>query len=181
MKKKKRSVMDICQIGLFAAVCAVLAQISIPMPVGVPLTMQTFAVTLAGVVLGPGNGFVAVLVYVLLGAVGAPVYANFTGGPAILFGKTGGFLLTFPLMAMLSGLGARSKRPMQMAAGITAGMVVNYLGGMVMFHLITGSGLWTAFIYVVLPYVPTGLLKAAAAVLLGNRIKKSRVLEAAAA
>ena len=71
--KSKFSVRDICYAGLFAAVIAVMAQISIPMPLGVPMTMQTFAITLAAVVLGSRLSAIASLVYLALGAVGVPV------------------------------------------------------------------------------------------------------------
>ncbi len=87
----KFSVRDICYAGLFAAVIAVMAQISIPMPLGVPMTMQTFAITLAAVVLGSKLSAIATLVYLLLGAVGVPVLANFSGGIDKFVGPTGGF------------------------------------------------------------------------------------------
>ena len=94
----KFSVRDICYAGLFAAVIAVMAQISIPMPLGVPMTMQTFAITLAAVVLGSKLSAIATLVYLLLGAVGVPVLANFSGGIDKFVGPTGGFLISFPIM-----------------------------------------------------------------------------------
>lgn len=75
-QNSKFSVRDICYAGLFAAVIAVMAQISIPMPLGVPMTMQTFAITLAAVVLGSKLSAIATLVYLMLGAVGVPVLAN---------------------------------------------------------------------------------------------------------
>ena len=68
------------QIAMFTAVVAVLSQIAIPMPSGVPVTLQTLAVALCGYVLGSKKGAVSLLVYALLGAVGAPVFANFKGG-----------------------------------------------------------------------------------------------------
>ena len=71
--KSKFSVRDICYAGLFAAVIAVMAQLSIPMPLGVPMTMQTFAITLAAVVLGSKLSAIATLVYLALGAVGVLV------------------------------------------------------------------------------------------------------------
>ena len=73
----KFSVRDICYAGLFAAVIAVMAQISIPMPLGVPMTMQTFAITLAAVVLGSKLSAIATLVYLLLGAVGVQLGTRF--------------------------------------------------------------------------------------------------------
>ena len=96
-----------CHISIFAAIIAVCAQVSLPMPYGVPLTLQTFAIQLAGVVLGPKKGALAALVYITLGAVGVPVFAGFTGGMGIVLGVTGGFILSFPLLALLAGIGSR--------------------------------------------------------------------------
>ncbi len=107
--KSKFSVRDICYAGLFAAVIAVMAQISIPMPLGVPMTMQTFAITLAAVVLGSKLSAIASLVYLALGAVGVPVLANFSGGFDKFVGPTGGFLISFPLMAYIIGLGVEHR------------------------------------------------------------------------
>ena len=105
-KKSKMSVRDICYAGLFAAVIAVMAQISIPMPMGVPMTMQTFAITLAAVVLGSKLSTISSLIYIIMGAVGLPVLANFSGGFDKFVGPTGGFLISFPLMAFIIGWGA---------------------------------------------------------------------------
>lgn len=74
------SVKSMVMVGMFAAFLAVMSQISLPMPTGVPITIQVFAVALVGVVLGWKLGLAAVVVYILIGAVGAPVFANFQGG-----------------------------------------------------------------------------------------------------
>ena len=74
MYRSKSTVSDFCFIGIMAAVTAVMAQISIPMPMGVPMTMQTFAVTLAGIILGSRRGALSMLVYLLIGVVGVPVF-----------------------------------------------------------------------------------------------------------
>ena len=108
-QSSKFSVRDICYTGLFAAVIAVMAQISIPMPLGVPMTMQTFAITLAAVVLGSKLSAMASLVYLILGAVGVPVLASFSGGIDKFVGPTGGFLISFPLMAYIIGLGVEHR------------------------------------------------------------------------
>lgn len=107
MKKDKEgntkiTTKDIVGVGMFAAVLAVLSQISIPMPSGVPITLQTFAVALAGVVLAWKLGTASVLVYILLGAVGVPVFAGFTGGAQALVNYTGGFIWGFLGMAPLA-------------------------------------------------------------------------------
>ena len=79
----KLSTQDITQIGLMTAAIAVLAQISIPMPAGVPMTMQTFAVPLAGILLGAKKGTFATVAYLLLGAVGVPVCSPFPLCPGL--------------------------------------------------------------------------------------------------
>ena len=100
MQKTNFKTLDLCMIGVVTAVIVIMAQISIPMPLGVPMTMQTFAITLAGIILGSKKGAVASLIYVLLGAVGVPVFANFSGGYQLLVGPTGGFIISFPIMAL---------------------------------------------------------------------------------
>lgn len=119
--------------GVMAALLAVLSQVSLPLPSGVPVTLQTFAVALCGYVLGPGMGALSVGVYLALGAVGLPVFAGFSGGAASFVGVAGGFLWGFLPMALLCGLGAwqRSK-----AAGVAlgmAGLAVCHLCGTVQF------------------------------------------------
>ena len=150
--KSKFSVRDICYAGLFAAVIAVMAQISIPMPLGVPMTMQTFAITLAAVVLGSKLSAIASLVYLALGAVGVPVLANFSGGFDKFVGPTGGFLISFPLMAYIIGLGVEHRDAFK-GAFVTAVIVVG----------ITAC---------VLPFIPTAIIKAVLACAIGLNLRK---------
>jgi biotin transport system substrate-specific component len=92
-------------IAVFAAVIVVFSVLpAIPIgPVGVPITLQTFAVILTGAVLGPKRGALAVLLYLTLGAIGLPVFAGGTGGLARFMGPTAGYLIAFPLVAALCG------------------------------------------------------------------------------
>lgn len=173
MQEKKISIQDICSIGIMTAVTAVMAQISIPMPLGVPMTMQTLAVTLAGVILGAKRGAISMAVYVLLGAVGVPVLANFSGGFQHLIGPTGGFLLSFPIMAYLIGMGTEfRKRKGMFLLFLILGTVVNYVVGVVMFCLLMQSSLWTGISACVLPFLPTAVIKAAAASVLGLQVRE---------
>lgn len=177
MNHSKISVQDICTIGLCTAVIAIMAQISIPMPAGVPMTMQTFAITLAAIILGAKKGAAAALIYVLLGAAGVPVLAGFTGGYQYLIGPTGGFLLSFPIMAYIIGFGAEKFRRVNMGfiAFLILGTVINYIGGIVMFCLVTGGSIWAAFTACVLPFIPTAVIKAALATIIGLRIHRRLV------
>lgn len=97
VQKNIFSTKDMTLIAMFAVLMAVCSWISIPTQV--PFTLQTFAVFCALGVLGGKRGFFAVLVYVLLGAVGVPVFAGFTGGIGVLLGTTGGYILGFILSA----------------------------------------------------------------------------------
>ncbi|MDR1062261.1 MAG: biotin transporter BioY [Clostridiales bacterium] len=91
--------------GVFAAVMAVLSQLSIPLPITpVPLTMSLFAVCLIATVLAPRLAVLSQAVYLLLGAAGLPVFAGFKGGVAALLGPTGGFLMAYVPMTLAIGM-----------------------------------------------------------------------------
>ncbi len=90
---------DIAYIAMFAALTAVCSWISIPTTV--PFTLQTFAVFASMLILGGERGFFAVLTYILLGAAGVPVFAEFSGGLSVLFGMTGGYIIGFLFTALI--------------------------------------------------------------------------------
>ena len=163
MYRSKSTVSDFCFIGIMAAVTAVMAQISIPMPMGVPMTMQTFAVTLAGIILGSRRGALSMLVYLLIGVVGVPVFSNFTGGLPSLVGPTGGFLVSFPIMAYLIGLGIEFKNRLLFVLLLILGTLSNYVIGVLFYAGITAC---------VLPFIPTAVLKAILASILGIQVKQ---------
>ena len=87
-----------------AAVTCVLAPISVPLAGEVPISLATFAVLLSGILLGAKFGAISQLVYVLLGSVGVPVFAGWTGGIGITLGVTGGYIIGYILMAFVAGL-----------------------------------------------------------------------------
>lgn len=177
MSTSKIPVRDLCFIALFTAVIAVMAQISIPMPLGVPMTMQTFAITLAAIVLGSKSGGIATLVYILLGTIGIPVFSNFTGGANCLAGATGGFLLSFPIMAFVIGLGVDKLKSVKggFVICILVGTILNYVIGVLVFCLVTGSNITVGITACVLPFIPTAIIKAVIAAILGLQIRKRLV------
>ena len=89
--------------AMMIPVIAVAAQLALPIA-SVPMTLQTFAVCFAGLMLGPMRGVAAVAVYLLMGAIGIPVFAGFTGSLAAVVGPTGGFLVGFLPLVLLAGL-----------------------------------------------------------------------------
>lgn len=169
----KISTKTIVTVGMFAAVLGILSILSIPVPGGVPVTLQTFAVALCGYVLGWKRGLAAVFIYVLIGAAGIPVYAGMGAGPAVLFGPSGGFLFGFLLMAPLCGIGMNRKNVMfRLMCGI-AGLLICHLCGGIQFSLVTGSAPAAAFLTVSLPYLVKDVLSVAGAYFAALPIRKA--------
>ena len=100
----KTKTYNLVSCGVMTALIAVLSQISIPLPSGVPITLQTFVIALAGFFLGSGFSAVSVAAFIVLGAVGLPVFSGFKGGLSVLTGLTGGFIFGFILLAVFCGL-----------------------------------------------------------------------------
>lgn len=105
-RRRRSTPTDLALIAAFAALISACAYIgAIPVGgAGVPITLQTFGVMLAGCVLGPVRGFLAVALYLLLGAVGLPVFAEHSSGLGVFSGPSAGYLYAFPLAAALGGL-----------------------------------------------------------------------------
>ncbi len=177
MKNSRMSIQDIVITGLCTAIIVIMAQISIPMPLGVPMTMQTFAITLTGIILGARLGALSSFIYVLLGAVGVPVFAGFSGGAQILVGPTGGFLWSFPVMAFFVGLGAEKyhKTKLQFVFWLVVGTVLNYVIGVALFCVVTKSPVITGITACVLPFIPTAIIKAVLASVIGLAMKERLV------
>ena len=175
-KSKKWSVRDLCFIGVFVAIIAVLAQVSIPMPGGIPMTLQTFAVPLAAIVLGWKKGMIAAVVYILLGAAGAPVFTQFSGGLARVIGPTGGFIFSFPIMAFIVGFGAERCRefkgikPLWLATALALGSIVNLSMGMIHLSILNQITLAAAFSAAVAPFILLEVIKMALAFVVGPQL-----------
>lgn len=159
------------RVALMAAVTAVAAQITIPLE-PVPFTLQVLAVILAGLLLGPRYGALAMVIYVLVGAVGVPVFAQFSGGLGVIAGPTGGYLLSYPIAAAVAGLAAPAVRDatrrralvLSFAAGVGA-LVVIYALGATWLSVVAGLPFAVAIAQGVLPFVVFDLIKAGLAAL----------------
>ena len=174
--KSKLSVRDMAYIALFAVMMAVCSWISIPYVV--PFTLQTFAVFLAVGVLGGRRGTVAVLVYLLMGAVGLPVFTGVSGGIGHLLGSTGGYIVGFVFTALVMwGMeGIPGNRTVVLTISMVLGLLVCYAFGTAWFLLVyaraTGPvGVWTAVGWCVAPYVVPDLVKLALALVLRRRLR----------
>jgi len=175
----KISIQSIVQIAIFAAIISICAQIRIPLAGGVPFTLQTTGVALAGVILGPKKGVVSVIIYILLGAVGAPVFNGLQGGIAVVFGPTGGFILSFPLLALAASFAIRKKHIIHWAIWLVLGVAVNLTIGMVFYAFRLETTILASFSVTVAPFLLTSMLQIALIITAGKALRhaliKSRV------
>lgn len=149
--KARLKTSDLVMIALFAAIVAVFSQIAIPMPTQVSVTLQTFAVALCGYSLGAKKGTAAILVYILLGAIGIPVFTGFKGGIACIASFTGGFIYGFLPFVFLCGVSIKSK-PLRIVLGFF-GLLVCHLLGTLHYSLLTSNGFIASFLLVSAPYL----------------------------
>ncbi len=159
------------RILLFVLFTAVGAQLAVRLPfTPVPVTVQTLFAVLAGITLGPRDGFYAMLSYLAIGAAGAPVFAGFGFGPAVLVGVTGGYLVAFPAAALLSGvLGERlGGGRVAVLCGAASGLTLILFSGTLYLALVTGSSFTRAASLGLLPFIGGEAIKAAIAVSLAG-------------
>ncbi len=183
--KKTLTARELVLIGVLTATTAVLAQIAIPLPfTTMPFSLGMLAVYTTGILLKPKHAVLTQLCYLLLGAVGAPVFGNFRGGLPALFGGTGGYLMVYPLMAFivayaLNGrasrnaekksfadiVGGSSRRSgmarlrIKAAVSICIAHTVLYLGGTAWLSVITGMTFEKAMAMAVYPFIPFDIVK----------------------
>ena len=155
---------DLTQIALLSALICILAPWSVP--VGpVPVTLATFAIYTVSAAAGKRKGVVAVLVYLLIGAIGLPVFSNFTGGAQKVLGVTGGYMVGYVPMAFITGwmaerfAGKRWSAP----AGMLLGTAVLYAFGTAWFMVVSGNGLAASLAMCVVPFLPGDIIKIVAA------------------
>ncbi len=169
----KNAVKDLVFTAMFAALIAVCSILSIPIG-EVPITLQTFAVCLAAAMLGWKRGTLSVLIYVLLGAVGVPVFAGMTGGVGILAGPTGGYIIGFIPAALIIGLAADKweRKALPLTVAMVLGVLVCYLIGTIWFMVVTGMGIGESLMLCVVPFLIPDGVKIALAMILSNRLSK---------
>lgn len=176
-RNQHQKIVAMVQIALFAAIMAVCSWIQIPMTV--PFTLQTFAIFCALGTLGGKSGTISVLVYIVLGAVGVPVFAGFSGGMGVLMGTTGGYIIGFLFTALLYWAITHffgEKLPVMIIA-MVLGLLVCYAFGTAWFMIVYANangvvGLITALGWCVFPFIIPDLVKIALAILIAKRIPK---------
>ena len=168
---------DIVYIAVFAVIMAICSWISIPTTV--PFTLQTFGVFIAVGILGGKRGTLAVLVYIILGAIGVPVFSGFTGGVGILVGTTGGYIIGFLFSALVMWLMEKipGKRSVIQVISMIIGLIVCYAFGtawfMIVYSRANGAvGLAAVLGWCVIPFIIPDLVKITFAYVLSRKLKK---------
>jgi biotin transport system substrate-specific component len=180
----KTKTMILC--ALFAAILCIFSVITIPTIGGVPISLGIFGVMLTAVILGPKKGVISVIVYLLLGVVGLPIFSKYQSGIPVLLGPTGGYVWSYIIVALL--IGALTKKlPKNFLASTAltfaaclAGILVCYAAGTLQYMLIQKVDLVKSLTLCVVPFIPFDIIKAAAAAYVGRMIyaalKKANLL-----
>ena len=177
MNKKFRTI-DLVFIALGAVFIAICSWISIPTTV--PFTMQTFAIFLVLAAIGGKRGTVAIILYILLGVVGIPVFSRFTSGIGVLLGSTGGYIVGFIFIGFIYWLTVRilGKKLWVEILAMVIGLAVCYSFGTVWFMIVyAGSngpvGIAMVLSWCVIPFIIPDLIKLGLALTLARRLSRS--------
>lgn len=177
--KKKRGfkTIDLAYIGIFAALIAVCSWIQIPLTI--PITLQTMGVCIATGLLGTKRGTLSVVVYILLGLIGLPVFAGFESGVGTLFGMKGGYIIGFIFTALIVGIMVKllGKKVWVYALSMVIGIIVCYAFGTAWFMVIytrdvEAISLAGALGMCVTPFIIPDLVKIAVATLLCSKLNR---------
>ncbi len=157
--------------AVFTALIAFGGWVSIPF-FAVPFTLQTLFVLLAASVMKQRAVLPAAL-YVLLGALGLPVFHNASAGPGVLLGPTGGFLIGFIFMAFIAGFFFAKEKPVYDALGLVLAAAVTYAAGIAWFQISTNTGFVYAAMACMIPFLPGDIIKSVVAEIVTLRLRKN--------
>lgn len=169
------SVQNLVKMALCIAFCCVSAFISFPLPFTPGLvTALTVALTVTALVLPPQLTFITVAAYVLLGAIGLPVFPGGMGGLGRLFGPTGGFYLGWPFVCFIESLLKGSKVSFRRYAivAVAAGVPLTYVGGLISMMYVQQVGLFEGLVMAVFPFIPGDIMKALLAAFMAERVNR---------
>lgn len=178
-QNKKRTAFDMAAVAMMTALIAVCSWISVPLG-PIPFTMQTFAVFASVCLLGKKRSLYSILVYILLAAMGVPVLSGFKGGIGALLGTTGGYVLGFVFIAVISGLiiDKYGKKLYGIIIALIIGLLIMYAFGTAWFMYVylknTGEvGLMTVLGWCVFPYIIPDLGKMGLAIAVSKAVQHS--------
>ena len=169
----KLEVKEMVQCALFTCIIAICAQISIQLPTRVPMTLQTLAIYFIALACNRRVAVISTLLYVLMGAVGLGVFSGFSGGLGAIVGPSGGFIISFPIIAfVISTIASKKESVVRWAIALYIGSALCYGIGTAYFIFVTKASLMTALSACVLPFLPGDTAKIIASVTLAKKLKR---------
>jgi biotin transport system substrate-specific component len=176
MKNKRITTKELTLIGLMTAITCILGPLSIPLPItAVPISFTNLAIYFTVFLLGWKKGTISYLIYLLIGFVGVPVFSGFSAGPGKLLGPTGGYLIGFIFLAVISGFVIEKFKGkiFMYALGMVLGLLVTYILGTAWLAAQLDLTLYQGLLAGVIPFIPGDILKIAAALILGPILRKN--------
>jgi biotin transport system substrate-specific component len=175
-KKRKLKTIDLVYVGLCAALITICSWLAIPLTV--PITLQTLAVCVVAGIFGAKKGTLSLLVYILLGSIGVPVFSGFKGGIGVLFGATGGYIIGFIFTTVIVGVVSdKTDKLWIIALSMLGGVLICYAFGTAWFAYIyardnSPQSLATILSWCVFPFILPDIIKIAIAAVLTKKLKK---------
>lgn len=172
---KNQHTYSLTLIALMTAVTCILGPLSIIIPISpVPISFTNLAIYFSAILLGSKKSTVSYIVYLLIGFVGVPVFSGFTGGAEKLFGPTGGYLIGFIFMAIITGFMVDKfpRKSHMIVLGMVIGTVITYVLGTAWLAYQAHLSFQAALFAGVIPYIPGDIVKMAIAIVLGTTVKK---------
>lgn len=167
----KTKIKNLALYALFTAVITACAWISVITPFGVNMSFSLFGVCLAACCLGLKGGLLSTVTYVLLGAVGLPVFSQFAGGIGVLVGPSGGFVWGFLASATLCGITQKLKNKFLKYIICAVAVLVCHTAGVLQFYFVTNNNIWVSVLYASLPFLLKDILLAIFAQVISVKIK----------
>ena len=185
IKPRQKALSRICVVALFSALICILSPIAIPLG-PIPVSLSINVVLLSAMLLGPAGSSCAILVYLLLGAIGLPVFSGGMAGLGVLFGPTGGYIWSYLPMSFLSSilyrklfyprLRKKCSLPTLLVWGVLSGLpglILCYFLGTVQYMLVASVSLWSALLICVIPFIGFDLLKLCLVAFCGSRLLRT--------
>lgn len=171
---KTFSVQKMAIIALMTAVLCILAPISIPVFISpVPVSLGVLAVYLTAYVLSPLDATISVIIFILLGTFGLPVFSGYSGGLSKLVGPTGGYIIGFLFTVYISSLFIHMKKGIIFdVIGMITGLALCYILGTIWFSYQQGKGFIASLLLCVVPFLIGDAIKIIVAVILGTQLNK---------
>ncbi len=171
--RAKNKTIKIVYTAVMVAIISILSALTIPTPLSVPLTLSIFALAFCGYFLGAIYSLIAVVIYIVAGGIGLPIFSGFTGGLGILLGVSGGFIFGYIPLVVTASLGNKFNSPIVKITFGCLGVIICHLIGAMQYSIIMQTGFFYSILIVSLPYLLKDFVLVGLAYITSSKIKKA--------